>query len=101
MPALRRLELALQRLFTPPRQFWRDLVLRPAQDKRTQRPRQPFHVGVTAGSRRAHSLKRFRRSEQTRIQELEQTPQFPKMILDWRATQRQSVASAEQSRGFR
>ncbi len=46
-------------------------------------------------------LKRLRRSEQARVQELEEAPQLAEMILDRRAAQRQPMSRPKQPRRFR
>ena len=67
VPPLRAFELALERLLGASRQLRRDLLLRAPQDERTQRAREPFEILVAAArASRARSLKRFRRSEQSR-----------------------------------
>src|SRR5262245_48557544 len=91
MSALRRLELALQRLFGAPRQLGRDLLLRPAKDEWAQRAREPFEIFVSPHAGGAGVLKRFRRSEEAWVQKLEQAPELAQMILDGCAAQRESM----------
>ena len=97
--ALRRLEIAVERLLGPRRQLRRHLLLRPPQDERPQPARQQRQHPVVSGpARGARRREERRRAEHARIQEVEQAPQLAEVVLDRRAAEREPVIRLEQSR---
>ncbi len=93
--ALRPFELTVDGLLDLRRQVGRHLRLGAAQQERTERLRQDAPA-LRIAVRLVQLVERLRRSEQARIEEVEQAPQLAEMVLHGRAGQREPLPSAQQ-----
>src|SRR5690242_12929195 len=99
--ALRRIQLAMDRLLDPLRQLPGDLTLGPAKDERLERTRQQrarVIVDLLAAAR-CH-LEHFGAAEHPGVEEFEEAPELSQVILDRRSAERQAVIGQQKARGL-